>query len=178
MSRRNTYHPMTYRWALSPVPEMSGPGLSLMSEHPISDWRARSPTLCRLSDLTFYRYPISDIRIFSCPCRCPRVCLLSCQCKMSLNLYLTLNKFEKKNLITDCPILGHSKIGKDWKISISYLSRYRNKSILVRQNFRFLGLTCWMSDIGYCRHNYQCRCLIVPLTDKKLMLCECTRSKP
>jgi hypothetical protein len=37
-----------HRWALSPISVISDIGLSLISERPISDWRAESPTLYRI----------------------------------------------------------------------------------------------------------------------------------
>ncbi len=37
-----------HRWALTPIPVISDIGLSLISERPISDWSAQSPTLYRI----------------------------------------------------------------------------------------------------------------------------------
>ncbi len=61
-----TNPPSSQRWALSPISVMQDIRLSLISEPQISDGRGSSPTLCQMSDSTFHRYMISNIRIIFC----------------------------------------------------------------------------------------------------------------
>ncbi len=74
MSRLNSYYPMTEvgtqsiiraeRFLTEPDARTSNIGL-----------KSTESDIVSVIGLTFYRHSISDIRIFSCPCRCPRVCL-------------------------------------------------------------------------------------------------------
>ncbi len=115
-SRRCTDSCLRHRRAFGPPSVMNNIGLSLISEHTISDRRGWSPTSCQILDTLFYQYQIFDIWIFGkvswlwhiqnsfifVSFSYPWLCLCSCNMSIIMIMIMNLNKPMKmtKNDLT------------------------------------------------------------------------------